>query len=212
MPTAQLIYCYDPMCSWCWGFQPSWKILQQELSPLIEADELSIRPLLGGLARDSDEPMPLEMQEMLQSVWHRIESMLGTEFNHAYWTDCQPRRSTYPACRACLVARDSGLEPELTTAIEHAYYLQARNPSDLDTLADCADAVGMQADSFIASMEEIKASGRLEAEIREARQIGLNSFPSFAVVAEDRIVHINLDYQNPQKMAAEIKKALTKIV
>lgn len=211
MPTAQLIYCYDPMCSWCWGFQPSWKILQQELSTLIESGELSIRPLLGGLARDSDEPMPLEMQEMLQSTWQRIETMLGTEFNHAYWTDCQPRRSTYPACRACLVARDNGLESELTTAIEHAYYLQARNPSDLDTLAECADTVGMHADSFIAAMEETKASGRLEAEIREARRMGLNSFPSFAVVLKDRLIPITLDYQNPQKMAAEIKMALTQI-
>lgn len=212
MPIAQLIYSYDPMCSWCWGFQPSWKILQQELSTLIEAGELSIRPVLGGLARDSDEPMPLEMQEMLQSTWQRIETMLGTEFNHAYWTDCQPRRSTYPACRACLVARDNGLESEITTAIEHAYYLHARNPSDLDTLTDCAVTTGMQADSFILAMEETKASGRLETEIREARQMGLNSFPSFAVVLKDRLIPITLDYQNPQKMAAEIKIALTNIL
>ena len=41
------------MCSWCWGFQPSWHVLQQELSPLIAGNQLSIRHLLGGLAKDS---------------------------------------------------------------------------------------------------------------------------------------------------------------
>ena len=61
-------------------------------------------------------------------------------------------------------------------------------------------------------MEETKASGRLEAEIREARQMSLNSFPSFAVVAKDQIIHINLDYENPQKMATEIQLAVQKIV
>ncbi len=212
MNTApQLIYCYDPMCSWCWGFQPTWKVLQQELGPLLETGEITIRPLLGGLASDSNDPMPTEIQAMLKSTWQRIESQLGTEFNYDFWTNCQPRRSTYPACRACLVARNKGLESEITAAIETAYYLEAKNASDIETLALCAEQVGMHRASFISAMHETKVSGRLEAEIQEARQMGLNSFPSLAVIANDRIVHIELDYQNPQKMAAEIKRVLTKL-
>lgn len=199
------------MCSWCWGFHPSWKALQEELAPLIKSSELTIRPLLGGLAPDSDEPMPDEMREFLQSTWQRMESLLGTKFNYDFWRDCQPRRSTYPACRACLVARDQGLESEMSLAIEHAYYLQANNPSDLDTLTKCAEEIGMQAEGFTQAMRDTKESERLEVEIREARQMELNSFPSFAVVSNDRIIPITLDYQNPQKMAVEIKTALKSI-
>ncbi|MBT5331336.1 MAG: DsbA family protein [Porticoccaceae bacterium] len=204
----QLVYCYDPMCSWCWGFAPTWDNLQGELAPLVENGELVIKPLLGGLARDSEDPMPADMQKMLQATWQRIESQLGTEFNHNFWTDCQPRRSTYPACRACLVARDHGVEAEMTLAIQKAYYLEATNPSDLDTLNNCARAIGLSVESFSASMRKTKESGRLEQEIREARKMGLNSFPSFAVVSADRIVPINLNYQDAKTMALEIKEAV----
>ena len=212
MPNSiQLVYCYDPMCSWCWGFQSCWTRLQTELAPILENGELSIRPMLGGLAPDSEEPMPSEMRAFLESTWQRIESQLGTRFNYDFWRNCKPRRSTYPACRACLAARDCGLETEMTEAIEHAYYLEAKNPSDVVTLVDCAEKIGIEQANFIAAMKEIKSSGRLEQEISEARQLGLNSFPSFAVVSGDRIIHINIDYQNPQAMAAEIKHAITKL-
>ena len=208
MKTAELIYCYDPMCSWCWGFRPAWDELQTAIAPMIESGELSVRPLLGGLAVDSDEPMPKEMQEMLEATWKRITASLGTEFNHDFWRNCQPRRSTYPACRACLVARDEGLEAEMYAQIQRAYYAQAKNPSDLDTLADCAEQIGISRDVFIAAMAETKASGRLEQEIKQARQMGLNSFPSFALVVGEQIIPIELDYSNPNNMLTRIKQIL----
>lgn len=197
------------MCSWCWGFQPTWEAMQLQLKPMIERDELVIQPLLGGLAIDSDEPMPLDMRARLESTWQQIESSLGTEFNYEFWYRCQPRRSTYPACRACLVARDEGLEREMNASIQHAYYLRASNPSDMDTLTRCAEQVGMQPDSFLRAMEQVKISARLEQEVQQARQMGLNSFPSFALVANNQILHIDLDYQNPKKMVAQIQQAAT---
>ncbi|GAM76629.1 thioredoxin [Vibrio ishigakensis] len=53
------------------------------------------------LAPDSDEPMPMEMRAAIESYWERISGLLGTEFNHDFWRNNTPRRSTYPACRAC---------------------------------------------------------------------------------------------------------------
>jgi hypothetical protein len=48
-----LVYVHDPMCSWCWGFDP---VLRELVSSLPEG--VAVRRLLGGLAPDSDEPMP----------------------------------------------------------------------------------------------------------------------------------------------------------
>jgi len=66
----------------------------------------------------------------------------------------------------------------------------------------------LSVESFSASMRETKKSGRLEQEIREARKMGLNSFPSFALVSSDRAVPINLNYQDAKTMALEIKEAV----
>ena len=62
--------------------------------------------LLGGLAPDSDLPMPEQMKLTIAGYWQTIQDrVLGTQFNYDFWTKCQPRRSTYPSCRAVLAAK-----------------------------------------------------------------------------------------------------------
>ncbi|REG83897.1 DsbA family protein [Marinomonas pollencensis] len=206
--TATLIYCYDPMCSWCWGFRPTWTALQKSLQPLIDTKQLTIQPLLGGLAADSDVPMADEMKAKLEGTWQHINAALGTEFNFDFWRNTQPRRSTYPACRACMVARDSDLEDEMYHAIQEAYYLQAQNPSDLSTLTACAEHIGLKPEGFEKAMAHVKKEGLLEQEINQARHLGLNSFPSLALILGDHLTPIPLDYQDHTSMLAAIKKAL----
>ncbi|BFM50154.1 DsbA family protein [Marinomonas sp. THO17] len=205
---ATLIYCYDPMCSWCWGFRPTWIKLQKALQGLIDEDKLLIQPMLGGLAVDSDTPMPDDMRIKLQATWHTIQRQLGTEFNFDFWQHNVPRRSTYPACRACYVARDFGLEDEMYHAIQQAYYLNAKNPSDLDTLVACAEHIGLKAEGFRKAMAHVAQQALLEEEIAQARHLQLNSFPSLALIKGDRLVPIAIDYQDPLSMLESIKKAL----
>jgi len=104
--SAQLFYVHDPMCSWCWGYRPTWQVLQQALKQRFPT--LTINYLVGGLATDSNDPMPRDMQQLLKQTWQKIADQLDTTFNFDFWDLCQPRRSTYPACRASLVAREFG--------------------------------------------------------------------------------------------------------
>ena len=116
---TELYYFHDPMCSWCWGFRPTLLKLLGELP-----DEIAVRSVVGGLAADSDAPMPAEQRIAIQDHWRRIEAMLGTEFNHDFWSCCEPRRSTYPACRAVIAAERQSRGKAMTQAIQKAYYLQ----------------------------------------------------------------------------------------
>ena len=68
-PESVLVYVHDPMCSWCYGFRPTWKALKSQLP-----EGLPVVSLLGGLADDSDISMPLEMVDYLKRTWERIES------------------------------------------------------------------------------------------------------------------------------------------
>ncbi|TXR53100.1 DsbA family protein [Reinekea thalattae] len=206
--SAKLIYCYDPMCSWCWGFKPTWNALKTELQPLLDNGKLEIVYLLGGLAADSDEPMTAQMQTNLQGIWRHINQQLGTEFNFDFWRDCKPRRSTYPACRACLVARKFNLESDMLSQIQQAYYLNAQNPSDLETLQQCAEAIGLDKQEFIKAMQELKQANSLEKEIDQARQLQLNSFPSLALLNNNQLTHIPIDYQHTQSMKETIDQLI----
>ncbi|MCF7499734.1 DsbA family protein [Pseudoalteromonas sp. L1] len=196
---AKLIYVYDPMCSWCWGYRESWLKLKEALG-----DKLAIEYKVGGLAPDSDEPMPEDMQQFLQQTWQRIEQQLGTNFNHNFWLNTQPRRSTYPACRAVLVARQYNKELEMLYAIQKAYYLNAQNPSDISTLANLAEQIGLAKNTFITEIQSEKINSLLMNEINEVRSLPVQGFPSLVIENKGSYYAVPVNYQDWQSTYQQV--------
>lgn len=198
-----LYYVHDPMCSWCWGFEPT----RQKIFAALDG-KMEIRRMAGGLAPDSELPMPEPMRAMLQQTWQRIEQMIpGTRFNFEFWQKCEPRRSTYPSNRAVLAARKQGEEYDalMTARIQRAYYLEARNPSDNSTLIELADDIGLETESFTADLASASIQHQLTEEIEASRAMGIDSFPSLAVQKADRLFHIGLSYTDPEAMLEQIE-------
>ena len=203
---CRLIYIHDPMCSWCWGFRPTFEQLCAGLPR-----QVSVACLLGGLAPDSDQPMPADMQMRLQQTWRQIQRRIpGTRFNFDFWQVCDPRRSTWPACRAVIAARefDMALETAMITAIQHAYYLQARNPSDSTTLVSLAEDLGIDGMAFAHRLDAPETQATLADEIARSRRMGADSFPSLRLQIGDSLWPVPLDYTDAGVMSATIE-ALT---
>ncbi len=207
MPQPTLLYVHDPMCSWCWGFRPTLTRLLEDLPP-----ELGFRRLLGGLAPDTDQPMPEALREQLQQTWRRIEERIpGTRFNHAFWTSCLPRRATWPACRAVIAARsfDAALEDPMILAIQRAYYLDARNPSDDDTLVALAGELGLPEAPFGERLRAVETQRQLETEIETARRLGVSGYPALILqTGEFSFWPIGVAYTDPDEMRQNIEMLL----
>lgn len=195
-----LYYVYDPMCAWCWGYKPVWDSIRASLS-----DEIEIQYVLGGLAEDTDQPMPVPMRAQIAEYWRKIESYLGTEFNHDFWTLNEPRRSTYPACRAVVAARSQGAELEMYAAIQRAYYLEAKNPSDNPVLMQLAESIGLDSVKFEQDLTTTETHEALIQEINFARSIGGNSFPSLFLVRGASVIELPIDYQRPEVTLSQVR-------
>jgi len=191
MSTATLFYVHDPMCSWCWGHRPQWEHLQAALP-----DSISVNNVVGGLAPDSNEVMPLAQQQTIASYWKKIEAMLGTQFNHSFWQKNVPRRATYPACRAVIAARWQNAEEKMIIAIQEAYYLNAKNPSDTETLLLVAAELGLDAEKFSRDLFSEKLEKVFMQELRLAHSLPINGFPSMVLQYHEQVHVIPLDYKD----------------
>ncbi|WP_426358393.1 DsbA family protein [Pseudocolwellia sp. HL-MZ19] len=203
-----LIYVHDPMCSWCWGFEP----VRSRLFNSIDSS-VSIKRFVGGLAPDSNEPMPQDLQNMLKDTWRRIEQNIpGTVFNFDFWTKCQPRRSTYPSNRAIIAARQQGVEydEQMTHLIQSAYYSQAKNPSDESLLIELASELSktsnFNCEQFINDLGSKEVQALFEQELDYTRSLGVNGFPSLVYQSGNKLYSIGLDYNNADNMLAQIKQ------
>ncbi len=190
------------MCSWCWGFRPTWQKLKSKLE-----SKIPILYLLGGLAPDSDQPMPESMQTNIQNTWKQIQrSIPGTQFNFDFWSKCQPRRSTYMSCRAVIAAKKQNihLEEDMILAIQTAYYLKAKNPSNEETLIDCAGSIQLDIDQFADDLNSIETQQALNKEIHLSEEIGAIGYPSLILSTPADCYLIDLDYNNEKTMLSQI--------
>lgn len=203
---ATLYYIHDPMCSWCWGFRQVWKQVQDELK-----DKLDIQYVLAGLAADTGQPMPENMQLSIRDNWKRIQQEIpGTEFNYAFWSVCQPRRSTYPSCRAVIACKMQQplLEKDMILAIQQAYYLDARNPSDDDVLIELADDIGLDSDRFLSDFKSKSCRSELERELLLTRKLYVSSFPALLLSQASADTTITIDYISSDNIIKQIFKKL----
>lgn len=203
---ATLYYAHDPMCTWCWGFAPVLRALEAGLP-----EGVVLQRLLGGLAPDTAETMPQEMQARIQSTWRRIEETIpGTEFDFDFWTRCVPRRSTWASCRAVIAARaqDAAFDKGMTTAIQRAYYTQVRNPSDSAVLVALAGELGLDVDRFAADLDSAATHAQLQAEMARCEELRIHSFPALVLEAGTAQWHIPVDYRDSTPMLELIEDLL----
>lgn len=207
MLKAILYYVHDPMCSWCWGFSKTLTALLENL-PI----EVETKRLLGGLAADSDVAMSSNMKEKIKGNWSRIEDTIsGVKFNFDFWEKNTPRRSTYPACRAVIAARQQGeqYDVSMTREIQKAYYQEARNPSDNSTLIELANNLGLSIDTFKIDLVSEETQKQLIEEITMARELYAESYPNLVLKVGNKTQLISINYNDSKVMLDKIEKALS---
>jgi len=190
------------MCSWCWAFKPTWDKVKKTL-----LDQVEVIYLLGGLASDSNEPMPIETREYVKGNWKRIQEMIpDTKFNYDFWTSCEPKRSTYPACRAVISAKQQhpDFENLMIYGIQKSYYLEAQNPSNDDVLINIAESLGLDTDKFRIDLKSSQINEILLDEIKLTRSIDINSMPSLVLKINDTLKGIDIDYLDANYIIKQI--------
>lgn len=200
---ATLYYLYDPMCSWCWGFKPVWSQVKAAL-----AGRMEVVYVLGGLAPETDEPMEPAISDYLQKTWQRISEQCGVEFNFDFWTQNTPTRSTYPACKAALVAREYGLERAMDERIQRFYYLEAGNPSLYANLYDLGEELGIPREMFIERIHSDDIAQQLQADMALAEQLGARGYPSVVLKVGDQIHFIQHSYTDVEANLQQIETLL----
>lgn len=197
----KLIYIMDPMCSWCWAFRQPLQEFRENHA------ELPIELIMGGLAADSQDPMPIEMQQKLQQIWQHIEQQTQTPFNYDFWRNNSPRRSTYPACRAVISAEAIGgpkAQYEMVELIQQAYYQRALNPSDNAILVQLAEELGLDSVEFARLLSSPEIEVKLRADLAKAGDYGVGGFPALLVdtgsESGNRVVPLALGYTSADKL------------
>lgn len=200
----RLLYVMDPMCGWCYGFEPE---LEEFLDkhPAAEVDWI-----MGGLAPDTDYPMDEKLKQTISSYWYEIEKKTQVTFNHDYWKLNTPYRSTYPACCAVISAESLKAKSahQMVKAIQSAYYMEAKNPSLKETLIACASSIDLDENQFSEVFNSEETEQRFQEHISLTYQLQVRAFPAlFYINDRNHAYPLTLGYTQ----AASLKQRLHNI-
>lgn len=89
--------------------------------------------------------------------------------------------NSFDAHRLAKYANQFGLEPKVTTTLMKAYFTDGLNIADIDTLVKIAKEVGLDENETKKVLSSDQYSEQVNAEINEARQVGVQGVPFFVI-------------------------------
>lgn len=198
----RFLYVMDPMCSWCYAFQP-------ELDAFLEKHRAAeVVWIMGGLAPDNTEPMDDNLKQTISSYWHQIEKQSSVLFNHDFWELNTPFRSTYPACRAVIASESLKVNTSqsMVSAIQEAYYRKAENPSFEETLVACACSIGLDKNQFQDVVRSELTEQGLQQHLNITHQLQVSGFPAlFYVNDRSEAYPLTLGYCKAEELERNLR-------
>ena len=189
----EIIAVLDPMCSWCWGFEPILKELRENLP---QDTKLSL--CMGGLRSSGDETWTAEFKTYLAKHWEHVFSQTRQPFNKALFEKESFDYNTEPACRALITVRDLDESKAFIfmNALQKAFYQDARDITQTDILCDIALETGLDKEAFRELFLSQKMKESTEADKYKARSMGASSFPSLVFIDEEGHLYVLKGYRS----------------
>lgn len=174
--SARLIYGFDPLCGWCYGFGPALRAVREALPDL----EIDLR--MGGLVTGGRIGPYIQAADYIGQASARMRAMTGVAIGEAFTSKILGNpmviSSSVPPCDALLQVRRFAPHRvlDMAAALQTAHFRDGMDLNDPRTYATVAQGIGLDLEFRIPAPDEVGPD--LEQEFTASRALGLTSYPS----------------------------------
>jgi putative protein-disulfide isomerase len=187
--SLQLLYFANPMCSWCWGFQPVMRRLAEEDYPIALA--------LGTLGTARARPMREADKGEVRQHWQHVVERTGQPFDFGFFDRDGFVYDTEPPSRAIAVVRRD--YPALTlpffNRLQERFYALGQDITDLDVLREAAGEFGIEAERFATMFEDPATAAVVAAEWRQTAELGVSGYPTLLALRPGKPVVLTIGWR-----------------
>jgi len=200
-----LWYFADPMCSWCWGFSPVITEIKVNY-----ANKINIALVMGGLQTEELQTLSDSSREEIFHHWHQVAKMTGQAFLFDGALDKEFVYNTEPACRAVIAAGLIEPTQKFTyfTAIQHAFYAENQDVTQLECLQQLAHDCGIDRDEFKRFFTEETTKQSLEKSLQFTKKAGVQGFPTLILNLQNDLHMITRGYLDYAGVSVALDKLL----
>ncbi|HAS38855.1 MAG TPA: hypothetical protein DCS93_00180 [Microscillaceae bacterium] len=208
MEKPQVMYIFDPLCGWCYGFSPVIKKLKDEFQEVFD-----FKVYTGGMVLGDRIGTIAEKFKFLQDgAVENVEKTTGVQFGEAFKTNMlekgdyivnsEPPSIAFTSLRALAPNQDI----ELAHDIQNALYRDGKSFNEIDTYLELADQYNIAREDFQQVYENPEARQRTYAEFQMIQQLGINGYPTVVAIIGEQGYMLSRGFQPYEQLSATLKK------
>jgi len=181
----KIIYVYDPLCGWCYGFSQVIKECFEKHKDKFEFEVISGGMMIGDRVGSINEIAPF-----IKTAYHSVESTTGIKFGEPYLIHLEEGSMILDSEMPSIALSVFKIYfPDLAILYAHdlqnAIYFDGKNPNEYELYRYLADNFGIDPDEFEAKMKMDTSKEAAYYDFALARQLQVESFPAVLIQTSD---------------------------
>lgn len=179
-PPMKVIYLFDPLCGWCYGFS-------DVINAFIDAhQDIEVEIVAGGMVVGERVGPLSDIAPYLRSAYKNVEDRTGVKFGAPYleelFGEATMEMNSEPPSRALasfkLITGDERAAFAYAAAIHRMIYEQGHAPGDIEALTRCAVDLGVNAAHFNEVYHSAESETLMRAGFLKSDALGVSGFPT----------------------------------
>lgn len=176
---GEILYFYDALCSWCYGFSP----VIQELSETY-GDQYRFEAISGGMVPKEKEMPVGQLADFLHQAHKQVAERTGVTFARPFKENIMAQSdyvlsSVLPSYAMTVFKslKDSD-SISFAHAIQKAFFFEGQDLNDEATYANLIEGFGLSTTTFLERLHESKYQDHTHGEFKFAADLGVQGFPT----------------------------------
>ena len=205
----KLIYVYDALCGWCYGFSP---VIKKFVATY--KNEIKIEIISGGMIT-GDRIGPIgEVASYISWAYKNVEEAtsvkFGTNFLDKTLKSGTAIFTSIPVAIALSIVKSKIPEQSLAfaEALQKAIYFDGIEPNNLKEFAKLSENFGLNKSEFLNDMANENYKILAEVDFRKSQNLNVSGFPTVFIELDDQYYKIAsgfTSFENLEKSYLQIK-------
>lgn len=209
----QILYIFDPLCGWCYGFSDTMLQFYQ-----LFGQDFEFVAVPGGMVT-GDRTGPIsDMEDYISKAYLRVEETTGAQYGEKYLTDLLRSKTTMldsePPSRALITFRSFYPERavEFAHALQKAHYFHGRDFNDESLYEELAGQFGLDAKAFMERYHDPRMKQNLQQEFAWVKESGVQGFPTVVYRSGQKYYLLAHGYAPLDNLKSSLQKAQKMVV
>jgi putative protein-disulfide isomerase len=205
----QIIYVYDALCGWCYGFSPVMQKLHDNYSSRFDFIVVS-----GGMITGNRIGEISKMAPYISSAYKGVEKTTGIQFGKNFLEGTLKEgtaifSSVKPSIALSIIEEAYPDKVVLFAAeIQRAIYFDGIEPDKPEAYIPYVEKMGLEKDAFLSKMNDPLYLQKAKEDFLLANDMGVQGFPAVFVKMGDQVTIVANGYTSYPQLEKSIMKLL----